>query len=153
MSAVLRWPRCCFDAVAMMWSGACNCDGDVIDDCGVCGGQAFQKELAIVKETSLTNAVFAAGTAALASRVVQMMPAASSAVSTTVLKKDECGVRWWHSRSLRGSRTCLRFCMRWWNENVALWGWQRCASCTDATACNFDERGHRRSCESMSCCG
>ena len=31
--------------------------------------QAFQKELAIVKETSLTNAVFAAGTAALASRV------------------------------------------------------------------------------------
>ncbi len=40
--------------------------------------QAFQKELAIVKETSLTNVVFAAGTASLASRVVQIrLPATS----------------------------------------------------------------------------
>ena len=80
MSAVCAVAQVLFlSAVAMMWSPVLAIAMAMSSTIAVFAVvQAFQKELAIVKETSLTNAVFAAGTAALALRVVQIrLPATS----------------------------------------------------------------------------
>ena len=80
MSAVFAVAQVLFlSAVAMMWSPVLAIAMAMSSTIAVFAVvQAFQKELAIVKETSLTNAVFAAGTGALASMVAQIRLLATS---------------------------------------------------------------------------
>ena len=75
--------------VAAVWCDACDCDGNVLDECGVCGGYevlvltqmttAFATtSLTIVSVTSM-NVVFVAATASLKALVTVMETSLTSA--------------------------------------------------------------------------
>ena len=165
MSAVCAVAQVLFlSVVAMMWSPVLAIAMAMSSTIAVFAVvQAFQKELAIVKETSLTNAVFAAGTAALALMVAQIrLPATSIQPqwSMTVHAKNWTSVAFAVVRAFQKELAIAMEMLRTSAAYVeglgllhqhaivtATWPtmWHcgddgsTCAEgCTDATACNYD---------------
>ena len=67
--------------------GDCDCDGNVLDECGICGGDGILPETATAMATSLTPSENA-------EVLVRPMrtPMASATTSTHVWRADACGV-------------------------------------------------------------